>query len=179
MRSILDEIQFMLPTRASLARLMASMTSWSVAVPISAPDSSVTTQRPLGLDRAELSRSRSGSPREADVALRLTSLSCTWSPRTASRVDPSDRCVVFIDCQDPPSGNTWNRRYSLSHSDSRLIGELEQTIANDGTPVRDSLVRSRRSRPRMHRSVQRAAPQESPAAPEFRPHEARRLGRPT
>ena len=48
--------------RAALARPIASMTSWSVAVPISAPVSSVTTQRPLGLDSAELSRSRSGSP---------------------------------------------------------------------------------------------------------------------
>ncbi len=53
---------------ASFARRIASMTSWSVAVPISAPDSSVTTQRPLGLDSAELSRSRSGSPRRAEVA---------------------------------------------------------------------------------------------------------------
>ena len=75
MRSMLDEIQFMLPTCASLARRMASMTSWSVAVPMSAPDSSVTTQRPLGLDSAEFSRSRNGSSRrrrrgaEVDVAV--------------------------------------------------------------------------------------------------------------
>jgi len=53
-------------------------------VPISAPDSSVTTQRLLGLDRAEFSRSRSGSVRDAEVALRLTSLSCTQSPLTLS-----------------------------------------------------------------------------------------------
>src|SRR4051795_1958656 len=71
-------------TLASLARLIASMTSWSEAVPSRTPDSSVTTQRPLGLDSAEFSRSRSGSARDAEVADRLTSLSWTQSPRTLS-----------------------------------------------------------------------------------------------
>src|SRR5262245_16112237 len=64
---------------ASFARRMASMTSWSEAVPITTPDSSVTTHRLLGLESAEFSRSRNGSVRDAEVALRLTSLSCTQS----------------------------------------------------------------------------------------------------
>src|SRR5262249_22250594 len=69
---------------ASFAPPTASITSGSDAVPISAPDSSVTTQRLLGLDSAEFSRSRSGSLRDAEVALRFTSLSSTRSPLTLS-----------------------------------------------------------------------------------------------
>src|SRR3954451_23822716 len=69
------------PNRPSFAPRMASMTSYSVAVPIRTPASSVTTHRPLGLDSAEFNRSRSGSVREAAVEDRLTSLSSIKSPR--------------------------------------------------------------------------------------------------